>query len=144
MKEIKEAVEIARRYHFNTEAGELTDTVKDFELIRDMFIDLAERYLAVEAKMPKKWNENRTMYPMRDLGAECRNKAIDDCTLAFTKMLDRERIADLIFDSLYSDETDKHLEIKDLKENSYDGAAGYRIVSDSIADAIIEAITKGE
>ena len=51
---------------------------------------LAERYLAVEAKMPEKWIADEDGQGYEE--SQYYNQAIDDCTIAITKMLDRERI----------------------------------------------------
>jgi len=51
-----------------------------------------------------------------------------------------EVMADLIFDRLYSDFTDKHLEIEDIKGDSYDGVPGYRAVADHIAQSIYDEV----
>jgi len=53
--------------------------------------------------------------------------------------LDYDKTYDIVFDRLYSEETDKCLEIKDKMSSSYDGVAGYSQVTENIAKALIQA-----
>lgn len=53
-----------------------------------------------------------------------------------------EILQDMIFDNLYSNETDRHLKIEDIYSNPYNGCPGYSAVSLNIAKAIHAIITR--
>lgn len=83
MKEIRDALELSKRYSFE---GKEVETIKDFKFILKTFQDLAEKVLAVGGKMPEKFNlksSPRKEYYNRIL----HNQAIDQCTLAITGAL---------------------------------------------------------
>ena len=119
MKEIKEALACWR--DGNTEL----DSQKGLGVL----IDLAERYLAVEAKMPEK-DELILDYGNCSSVTACgwRNRAIDDCTLRVTKMLDRERIEKIIIS--------KHIYLEGVSDTDRFVVVPYK----ELAAAIIEGI----
>ena len=64
-------------------------------------------------------------------------KAIPQIKALVVESLGEDNILDIVFDTLYSDETDKCLEIKDKLADSIDGVLGYSKVSGAIAKSII-------
>jgi len=52
--------------------------------------------------------------------------------------LDEEKVQDLVFDCLYSDETDECLKIEDIHSDDYDGVPGYTNVSFNISKALYQ------
>ena len=65
------------------------------------------------------------------------NQAISQIKALVMESLGEDNILDIVFDTLYSDETDKCLEIKDKLADSIDGVLGYSKVSGAIAKSII-------
>ncbi len=77
------------------------------------------------------------------------NQAIDDVISDLSKVdlwivPSEEDLYDTIFNVLYSSETDSHLEIKDIKADSWDGVPGYSAVSLNLAKAIIAMLKGGQ
>ena len=132
MKEIKEALACWR--DGNTEL----DSQKGLGVL----IDLAERYLAVEAKMPEKVKE----YESNDYCGADINSIIGECTLAVTKMLDRERIEKIIISKhIYTDggnDTDRFVVVpyKELASAIIEGLTTYPIENEDIKNKYYELL----
>ena len=69
-------------------------------------------------------------------------KNISQIKALVMESLGEDNILDIVFDTLYSDETDKCLEIKDKLADSIDGVLGYSKVSGAIAKSIIAEMKK--
>ena len=140
MKEIKEAVEIIKELKCmiykskspQMDGSHILDERLAEKRLTNLYLiikDIQERYLAVETKMPEKM-----VYKSNDYSQAVTrgfNQAIDECTLRVTKMLDRDKIIEVI-DQVY-----------DCDHNGSSYIANWGTVADAIIKALPELI-KGE
>ncbi len=133
MKEIRDALELSKRYSFE---GKEVETIKDFKFILKTFQDLAEKVLAVGGKMPEKFNlksSPRKEYYNRLL----HNQAIDQCTLAFAKIL-AEKITYKALDFYKALLSEEDI-YKILEDNKLDVTDDYGEASEALGKAIHSA-----
>ncbi len=145
MSEIQHHAEVLKEIKDDTVDIFGDEFVKETEAL-DFFINFAKDYEAVKG-MPEKH-----LYPESIADTKLgwkkrgRNEAIDECTLAFTKLLDRERLATKIKKTIDEAAMRNHGKDAEAKAHEYKitCSCGRCMLSLEIADAIIKSVGGGD